>query len=95
MAKEGLTKSQPKIADYDRFERDVYYGKEGVSEALPQMILVFNSHRRVLKLNGFPCLMKEKAEIFECGGFNSDEFRAIDFVQCIERYASIEQRWGK
>jgi len=44
------------------------------------MILAFNSHRRVLKLPGFPSLMKEVAEIFECGGFNMDEFRAIEFV---------------
>jgi hypothetical protein len=39
--------------------------------------------------------MREIAEIFECGGFNQDEFRAIEYVQCIEKYASIEQRWGK
>lgn len=54
------------------------------------MILVFNSKRRVLKMPGFPSLLKEIAEIFECGGFNSDEFRAIEYIQNIEKFASIE-----
>ena len=37
-------------------------------------------------------LMKEIAEIFECG--NLLEFRTIDFVRNLERYSQIEQRWG-
>ena len=56
------------------------------------MILVFNSYRRILQLKGFPMLMKEIAEIFECG--NLLEFRTIDFVRNLERYSQIEQRWG-
>jgi hypothetical protein len=80
-----------KIDDYDKYEKEVYKQME----VLPHLILVFNSKRRVLKMPGFPCLLKETAEILECGPLNTEEFRAVEFVQCIERYASIEQRWGK
>ena len=78
--------SSSKIADYVAYEKDVYQQ----IETLPNLILVFNSKRRVLKMPGFPCLFKETAEILECGQLNTDEFRSIEFVQCIERYASIE-----
>ena len=56
------------------------------------MILVFNSHRRLLELQGFPMLMKEIAEIFECGELS--QYRAIDFLAQSEKFAQIEQRWG-
>ena len=73
-----------------------YYGVSSESECqkmLPNMIMVFNSKRRVLKMPGFPGLLKEIAEILECGPLN-DEFRAIEYVNAIERYAQVEQRWG-
>jgi hypothetical protein len=38
--------------------------------------------------------MKEIAEIFECGQLDQSKFRPVEFISCIERYASIEQRWG-
>jgi len=56
------------------------------------MILVFNSRRRILELPGFPMLMKEIAEIFESGDLM--QYRAIDFIRSMERFSSIEQRWG-
>jgi len=42
---------------------------------------------------GFPGLMKEVAEILECGPLN-DQFRAIEYVNAIERFAQVEQRLG-
>lgn len=75
-----------KIANYDKYEKEVYKH----TEELPNLILAFNSKRRVLKMPGFPCLLKETAEILECGPLNTEDFRAIEFVQCIEKYASIE-----
>ena len=58
----------------------------------PQIVLVFNSRQRVLEMSGFPMLMKEIAEIFESG--NLLDFRCIDYVRSIQRYSSIQQRWG-
>jgi hypothetical protein len=46
---------------------------------LPNIVLVFNSKRRVVKMPGFPGLMKEIAEILECGTLTRD-FRAIEFI---------------
>jgi len=37
--------------------------------------------------------MKEIAEIIECGPL-TERFRAIEFIKAMERYSSIEQRWG-
>ena len=56
------------------------------------MVLVFNSKRRVLKTNGFPVLFKEIAEILECGDIC--DYRSVEFIQSVEKFASIEQRWG-
>ena len=47
----------------------------------PQIILVFNSRKRILEFSGFPMLMKEIAEIFESG--NLLDYRCIDFVSSI------------
>ena len=85
-----------KIKNYEQYEADFYNFKkfdEMPEELLPNMILVFNSKRRVIKMPGFPCLLKEIAEIIECGPLD-DSFRAIEYIKAIERYASIEQRWG-
>ena len=54
----------------------------------PQMILVFNSTRKVLELPGYPMLMKEIAEIFESGQLL--RYKVIDFISSIERYSSIQ-----
>jgi hypothetical protein len=53
-------------------------------------MLVFNSPKRILQMQGVPCLMKEIAEIFECGQLDRNKFRPVEFIQCVERYASIE-----
>jgi hypothetical protein len=39
---------------------------------------------------GFPSLMKEATEILECGKLSENNFRAIEYVKCIEKYCSIE-----
>jgi hypothetical protein len=51
----------------------------------PQLMLVFNSRRRILKLPHFPFLMKEIAEIIECGSIG--EYRVVEYVKSIERYS--------
>jgi len=48
-------------------------------------MLVFNSRRRILKLPHFPFLMKEIAEIIECGSIG--EYRVVEYVKSIERYS--------
>jgi hypothetical protein len=48
-------------------------------------MLVFNSRRRSLKLQGFPMLMKEIVEILECGELN--DYRVAEYVRSIERYS--------
>ena len=63
----GITKRSqagpsPKVKDFEALEKEFF---SGVS--LPNVILAFNSERRVLKLKGFPPLLKEIAEILECG----------------------------
>lgn len=40
---------------------------EKETEKLPQATLVFNCPKRILKLDGFPVLLKESCEIIECG----------------------------
>ena len=58
----------------------------------PQLLFSFNSRRNVLKLSGFPMLMKEVVEILECGQLR--DYRIVEFVEHIERYSNIKQRWG-
>ena len=77
------------IKDFEKYESE-FYEKQ---PKLPDLILAFNSKRRVLKLQGYPCLFKEIAEIIECGEL-SDKFRAVEYIKAIERYASVQQRWG-
>jgi hypothetical protein len=48
-------------------------------------MLVFNNRRGVLKLDGFPVLMKEIVEIIECGYLQ--KFRVIEYVKSIESYS--------
>jgi hypothetical protein len=57
------------------------------------MALVFNSPKRILKLDGFPALLKESCEIIECGRLYN-RFSVIQFVRAIEQFGSIKQRWG-
>ena len=52
----------------------------------PQMALVFDSQRRVLKLDGFPAYLKESVEIVECGKLT--EFRPIEYMGAISRYGN-------
>ena len=47
----------------------------------PQMALVFDSKRRVLKLDGFPAYLKEQVEIIECGRLV--DFRPIEHMKAI------------
>lgn len=65
------------------------YKKEGTTrnDELPHMIMAFNSPNQITIMPGFPCLLKEIAEIPECGSL--DRFDFINFIECIERYASI------
>jgi hypothetical protein len=50
-------------------------------------MLVFNSRRRVLKIPKIPCLMKEIAEIIECGII--ENYRVVEYVKSIERYSAV------
>jgi hypothetical protein len=46
---------------------------------------------------GYPALQREIAEILESGHIDDPKtmYRPIEFIQSIQRYHSIEQRWGK
>lgn len=57
-----------------------------------QLALVFNSAKSILKLDGFPALLKESCEIIECGRLA--DFSVVNFVQAIEKFSHTEQRWG-
>jgi len=83
--KDGIASWKKKI-DYEEYE------KKHFNQQLPQLILVFNSHRRVLKMKGYPPLMKEIAEIIEVGQIDNSKqlFRPIEFIQCFQKYHSIE-----
>ena len=87
---------QTRITDYEKYESDIYYGgsdqpsSDSTVPTLPHLILVFNSQRRILKLPGFPSLMKEVAEIIEAGNISETNYRSIEFIQSMERYASVE-----
>jgi len=87
---QALGRRQAKIGDYAEYQQ-VHFG--GLRQ--PDLIMVFNSPRRVLQMPGFPFLERELAEIVECGDVREGCFRAVEFIECIERYAHIEQRWGK
>ena len=52
----------------------------------PQMALIFESPRRVLKLDGFPAYMKESVEMVECGSLV--KFRPIEYMRAISRYGN-------
>jgi hypothetical protein len=51
------------------------------------MTLAFNCFRNVLKLDGFPALLKESCEIIECGRLM--DFSSVKFVRSIEKFGSI------
>ena len=53
----------------------------------PQLALVFNSIRRVLRLDGFPAMLKDRAEFLECGELRT--FRVTKFITAIERFGNI------
>ena len=53
----------------------------------PQLALVFNSIRRVLRLDGFPAMLKDRAEFLECGELTT--FRVTKFITAIERFGNI------
>ena len=50
------------------------------------MALVFDSRRRVLKLDGFPAYLKESVEIVECGELVN--FRPIEYMQAVSRFGN-------
>ena len=58
----------------------------------PQLALVFNSARRVLRMDGFPAILKNRAEFLECGELRT--FRVTKFIAAVERFGNIQQRWG-
>ncbi len=66
-------KEKEKINDYNNYEKnlyDIYFDNNDskvIENHLPEVVFVFNSSKRVLQMDGFPCLYKEVAEIFECG----------------------------
>lgn len=51
---------------------------ETLKESQPQLAFVFNSPRQVLKVPGFPALLREKAEFFEVGELTN--FRVTKFI---------------
>ena len=52
----------------------------------PQLALVFESQRRVLKLDGFPAYLKESVEIVECGQLTN--FRPVEYLRAIARFGN-------
>ena len=66
-------KEKEKIDDYSNYEKnlyDIYFERNNpkiIEKNLPEVVFVFNSSKRVIQMDGFPCLYKEIAEIFECG----------------------------
>ena len=66
--------------------------RKDLTEQLPQLALVFNSNRRVLKCDGFHSYLKEIAEIVECGELT--QFRKIEYIQTMTRFGNTQQRWG-
>ena len=87
-----------KIDDYNNYEKNLYQiyfernDSKIIEKHLPEVVFVFNSSKRVLQMDGFPCFYKEVAEIFECGRIQKQRFRPIEFIESIEKYAAIEQR---
>jgi hypothetical protein len=61
---------------------------DGKSVCFPQMALVFNCVRRVLKLEGLPPLLKESAEILECGQLDT-KFTAATYLRQVEKFGNI------
>jgi hypothetical protein len=51
---------------------------ETLKESQPQLAFVFNSPRQILKVPGFPSLLREKAEFFEVGELR--KFRVTKFI---------------
>lgn len=83
-----MKEEKPLISDYDRYHKEYFK-----SLTQPKLILVFNSHRGLLEMRGFPYLEKEIAEILESGRIQ--DFCPIQYIKTIEKFASIEQRWGR
>ncbi len=59
----------------------------------PHLVLAFCCKNSSLNLGGFPPLMREIAEIVETGELS--KLCTATYVEAIERYANIEQRWGR
>lgn len=71
-----------------RFQSEEVIPKSGsLNDSLPQIAMVFNSPRRVLRIPGFPALLREKAEFFEVGELRS--FRVCKFISTVRKYANI------
>jgi len=51
------------------------------------MAMVFNSVRQILRIPGFPSLLREKAEFFEVGDLRN--FNVTKFIKTIRKYANI------
>ena len=54
----------------------------------PEMALVFESQRRVLKMDGFPAYLKESVEIVESGKLV--DFRPVEYMGAISRYGNTQ-----
>ena len=76
-----------------RFEREeIVPTLASLEVSQPQLALVFNCNRDVLKMPGFPCLLREKAEFFEVGELRN--FTVTKFVKTVRTFGNINQRWG-
>ena len=72
--------------------QEVYPTASSLNASLPQLCLVFDSTRRMLSLEGFPSLMREKAEFLEVGKLKT--FTCTKFIDAVQRYGNINQRMG-
>ena len=72
--------------------QEVYPTLASLNISVPQLCLVFDSTRHVLSLEGFPSLMREKAEFLEMGKLKT--FTCTKFIDAVQRYGNINQRMG-
>jgi len=59
-----------------------------LGQTSPQVAFVFNSVRRILKIPGFPCLMREKTEFLESGEFQ--DFTVTKLIKKVRKYSNIQ-----
>jgi len=87
-----LQTEKPVQFTFQFLKQEDYPTTASFSQKVPQMCLVFDSPRRILKMPGFPALMREKAEFIESGPFK--RYHVCQLIQAVRKYAQIQQRWG-